>query len=97
MKIHTKNGDKQTMETIYMNKNELSLLLNNKPEQIQNFINEFEMNIKLREKGLLSLDGMFRFLNKSLNRISIKVYEICYYPNILILLIHLILVKYIKI
>ncbi len=65
MKIHTKNGDKQTMETIYMNKNELSLLLNNKPEQIQNFINEFEMNIKLREKGLLSLDGMFRFLNKS--------------------------------
>jgi hypothetical protein len=62
MKRHTKNGNKQSIETIYMNKNELSSLLNIKPEQIQNFINEFEMNIQLREKGLLSLDGMFRFI-----------------------------------
>ncbi len=44
-----------------MDKNELSYFLINNPEQIQNLIDEYEMNIQLREKGLVSLDGMFRF------------------------------------
>jgi hypothetical protein len=55
------------MEKMYMDKNELLSFLRlsqklnlslSKPEQIQNLINEFEMNTELRDKGLLSLDGM---------------------------------------
>jgi len=67
---HTKNGYQQTIEKIYMDGNELSSFLIDKPEKIQDLINEFEMNNELREKGFLSLDGMFIFLIKQkINRI----------------------------
>jgi len=68
---HTKNGYQQPIEKIYMDRNELSSFLIDKPEQIQNLINKFEMNNELREKGFLSLDGMFIFLikQKKTNRI----------------------------
>ncbi len=81
-----------------MDGNELSSFLIDKPEQIQNLINEFEMNNELREKGFLSLDGMFIFLIKQKKQIefSMKAFEICYYPKILILLIRFVLVRYIK-
>ncbi len=69
---HTQRAYTLPMEKMYMDKNELLSFLRlsqklnlslSKPEQIQNLINEFEMNIELRNKGLLSLDGMWIFLN----------------------------------
>ncbi len=64
---HTQRAYTLPMEKMYMDKNELLSFLRlsqklnlslSKPEQIQNLINEFEMNTELRDKGLLSLDGM---------------------------------------
>lgn len=54
------------METISLNKNELSsFLLVDKTEEIEKLINTFEMNNQFREKGLLSLDGMLIFFNRN--------------------------------
>jgi hypothetical protein len=60
---HTKSGDQLSMEKICMDTDELSSFLADKSKLTQNFINEFEMDSELREKGLLSLDGMLIFLN----------------------------------
>ncbi|CAF3286134.1 unnamed protein product [Rotaria sp. Silwood2] len=75
MKKIAKFGYQQTMENIYMDKNELLYFLRltrnqnmnhvDSLNQAQKVIDEFEMNTEFREKGFLSLDG---FRNMLLSR-----------------------------
>lgn len=54
---YTKHRNEQSMETIGMNKSELTAFLMDKKKIPEEFIREFEMNSVFRDKDLLSLDG----------------------------------------
>jgi len=72
MKRYTEIGQEQPMDKIYMERDELisflqvahydSIKNSNKPQQAQKLINEFELNVELRENGCLGLDGFRNML-----------------------------------
>lgn len=64
MKKFTKKSVHQTMDRICMTIPELSSFLLNKYENVESFINQYEMNRNLRAQKLLSLDGKYAMKQK---------------------------------
>lgn len=65
MKKFTKRSADQTMDRICMTAPELSSFLLHKYENVEAFINQYEMNKNLRAQKLLSLDGKYAMKQKS--------------------------------